>query len=153
MGTVAYLSPEQVERGIADPRSDVYAAGIVLFEMLTGAKPYDGETAIQVAYQHVHDDVPPRPRSCPACRRSWTTWSRGRPAATPTAAPATPAASWPSSAGAPEPVRQGARTAGRPAASGARLSATAHTWWCRSRSPPPAPDQPAAATPARCGGR
>jgi beta-lactam-binding protein with PASTA domain len=59
MGTVGYLSPEQVERGIADPRSDVYAAGIVLFEMLTGDKPYDGETALQVAYRHVHDDVPP----------------------------------------------------------------------------------------------
>jgi serine/threonine-protein kinase len=58
MGTVAYLSPEQVERGVADPRSDVYAAGILLFEMLTGAKPYDGDTAIQVAYRHVHDDVP-----------------------------------------------------------------------------------------------
>ena len=59
MGTVAYLSPEQVERGVADPRSDVYAVGILLFEMLTGEKPYDGETAIQVAYRHVHDDVPP----------------------------------------------------------------------------------------------
>ncbi len=58
MGTVAYLSPEQVERGVADPRSDVYAAGILLYEMLTGLKPYDGETAIQVAYRHVHDDVP-----------------------------------------------------------------------------------------------
>ena len=59
MGTVAYLSPEQVTRGVADPRSDVYAAGILLYEMLTGSKPYDGETAIQVAYRHVHDDVPP----------------------------------------------------------------------------------------------
>jgi eukaryotic-like serine/threonine-protein kinase len=59
MGTVGYLSPEQVERGVADPRSDVYAAGILLFEMLTGDKPYDGETALQVAYRHVHDDVPP----------------------------------------------------------------------------------------------
>ncbi|HEX7186939.1 MAG TPA: Stk1 family PASTA domain-containing Ser/Thr kinase, partial [Actinomycetes bacterium] len=58
MGTVAYLSPEQVEKGHADPRSDVYAAGILLYEMLTGLKPYDGETAIQVAYRHVHDDVP-----------------------------------------------------------------------------------------------
>jgi eukaryotic-like serine/threonine-protein kinase len=59
MGTVGYLSPEQVERGVADPRSDVYAAGILLFEMLTGEKPYDGETALQIAYRHVHDDVPP----------------------------------------------------------------------------------------------
>jgi serine/threonine-protein kinase len=58
MGTVAYLSPEQVERGVADPRSDIYAAGILLYEMLTGLKPYDGETAIQIAYRHVHDSVP-----------------------------------------------------------------------------------------------
>ena len=65
MGTVAYLSPEQVERGVADERSDVYAAGILLYEMLTGAKPYDGETAIQIAYRHVHDDVPPPSRLAP----------------------------------------------------------------------------------------
>jgi len=65
MGTVAYLSPEQVERGVATPRSDVYAAGIVFYEMLTGIKPYDGETAIQVAYRHVHDDVPPPSRVIP----------------------------------------------------------------------------------------
>jgi beta-lactam-binding protein with PASTA domain/predicted Ser/Thr protein kinase len=65
LGTVGYLSPEQVERGIADPRSDVYAAGIVLYEMLTGVKPYDGDTAIQIAYRHVHDDVPPPSRLVP----------------------------------------------------------------------------------------
>jgi beta-lactam-binding protein with PASTA domain/tRNA A-37 threonylcarbamoyl transferase component Bud32 len=58
LGTVAYLAPEQVERGVADARSDVYAVGILLFEMLTGTKPYAGETPIQVAYQHVHSNVP-----------------------------------------------------------------------------------------------
>jgi len=58
LGTVAYLSPEQVERGIADARSDVYAAGLMLFEMLTGTKAFTGETAIHVAYQHVHGGVP-----------------------------------------------------------------------------------------------
>ena len=58
LGTVAYLAPEQVERGVADARSDVYAAGVLFFEMLTGSKPFEGETALQVAYQHVHDDVP-----------------------------------------------------------------------------------------------
>ncbi len=58
LGTVAYLAPEQVERGVADARSDVYAVGILLFEMLTGRKPFAGETPIQVAYQHVHSDVP-----------------------------------------------------------------------------------------------
>ena len=58
LGTVAYLAPEQVERGVADARRDVYAAGVLLFEMVTGSKPFEGETALQVAYQHVHDDVP-----------------------------------------------------------------------------------------------
>ncbi|MFP5345811.1 MAG: protein kinase domain-containing protein, partial [Actinomycetes bacterium] len=53
IGTVAYLSPELVLRGIADARTDVYAAGIMLFEMLTGRRPYVGEVPIQVAYQHV----------------------------------------------------------------------------------------------------
>jgi len=58
LGTVAYLSPEQVERGIADARSDVYAAGLLLFEMLTGSKAYIGDSPIHVAYQHVHSEVP-----------------------------------------------------------------------------------------------
>lgn len=59
LGTVAYLSPEQVTTGAADARTDVYAAGIVLYEMLTGRPPYVGDTALSVAYRHVNDDVPP----------------------------------------------------------------------------------------------
>ncbi len=58
MGTVGYLAPEQLSTGHADPRSDVYAAGIVLFEMLTGETPHPGDTPIAVAYQHVNADVP-----------------------------------------------------------------------------------------------
>ncbi|MEZ5115545.1 MAG: Stk1 family PASTA domain-containing Ser/Thr kinase [Candidatus Nanopelagicales bacterium] len=58
IGTVAYLSPEQVERGVADIRSDVYGAGILLYEMVTGQVPYAGETPLAVAYQHVNADVP-----------------------------------------------------------------------------------------------
>ena len=58
LGTVAYLSPEQVTTGAADTRTDVYAAGIVLYEMLTGEPPYTGDTALSVAYRHVNDDVP-----------------------------------------------------------------------------------------------
>ncbi|GAA3654657.1 serine/threonine-protein kinase [Lentzea atacamensis] len=61
LGTVAYLSPEQVETGAADARSDVYSAGIVLYEMLAGRAPYRGDTAISVAYQHVNSDVPSIP--------------------------------------------------------------------------------------------
>src|SRR4051812_2401125 len=58
MGTVAYCSPEQISRGYADARSDVYAAGVVLFELLTGQPPYQGESAMNVAWQHVHSRVP-----------------------------------------------------------------------------------------------
>jgi serine/threonine-protein kinase len=58
LGSVSYLSPEQVQRGVADARSDIYAIGIVLFEMLTGSKPYSGETPIQIAYRHVNDRIP-----------------------------------------------------------------------------------------------
>lgn len=57
IGTVAYLSPEQVERGYADARSDVYGAGVLLYEMLTGEVPHSGETPLAVAFQHVHADV------------------------------------------------------------------------------------------------
>lgn len=59
IGTVSYLPPELVTEGRATPRSDVYSTGVVLYEMLTGAKPHTGDTPIQVAYAHVHNDVPP----------------------------------------------------------------------------------------------
>jgi serine/threonine-protein kinase len=58
IGTVAYLSPEQVEQGKADERSDIYSAGVVLFEMLTGKLPHGGDSPIAVAFQHVHADIP-----------------------------------------------------------------------------------------------
>ncbi len=62
IGTVAYLSPEHVEQGSSDARSDVYGAGICLFEMLTGSVPFAGDSPLSVAYQHVNADVP-RPSS------------------------------------------------------------------------------------------
>ncbi|MEU2071086.1 Stk1 family PASTA domain-containing Ser/Thr kinase [Streptomyces anulatus] len=58
LGTVSYLAPEQIEHGTADTRSDVYACGVVLYEMLTGAKPHTGENAAQVIYRHLNSDVP-----------------------------------------------------------------------------------------------
>ena len=86
MGTVAYLAPEQVERGGADARSDVYAAGIVLFEMLTGAPPFAGDTPMSVAYQHVTTDVPaavdPGARARAGARRAGPGRHRPRPART-----------------------------------------------------------------------
>ena len=58
VGTIAYLSPELVTRGQADARSDVYAAGILLYELLTGKQPFEGEQAVQIAYQHANATVP-----------------------------------------------------------------------------------------------
>jgi beta-lactam-binding protein with PASTA domain len=59
IGTVSYLAPELVVDGTSDARADVYAVGVVLYEMLTGHKPHEGESPIAVAYKHVHEDVPP----------------------------------------------------------------------------------------------
>ncbi|MDT4937363.1 MAG: eukaryotic-like serine/threonine-protein kinase [Pseudonocardiales bacterium] len=58
MGTVAYCAPEQISKGRADQRSDVYSAGVVFFELLTGGPPYRGDSAMNIAYQHVHSRVP-----------------------------------------------------------------------------------------------
>ncbi|WIE76827.1 Stk1 family PASTA domain-containing Ser/Thr kinase [Curtobacterium sp. MCSS17_007] len=58
LGTIAYLSPELVTRGAADSRSDIYALGIMLYEMLTGEQPYKGDQPMQIAYQHANDTVP-----------------------------------------------------------------------------------------------
>jgi eukaryotic-like serine/threonine-protein kinase len=57
IGTAAYLAPEQVSRSTSDARTDVYAAGIVLYELLTGAQPHTGETPLAVAYKHVNEPV------------------------------------------------------------------------------------------------
>jgi beta-lactam-binding protein with PASTA domain/serine/threonine protein kinase len=59
IGTVSYVAPELVLEGRSDARADVYAVGVILYELLTGKKPHEGETPIQVAYKHVHEDVPP----------------------------------------------------------------------------------------------
>ena len=57
LGTIAYLSPELISRGVADVRSDIYALGIMMFEMLTGKQPYQGDQAVTIAYQHTNDYV------------------------------------------------------------------------------------------------
>ncbi|MBD0419930.1 Stk1 family PASTA domain-containing Ser/Thr kinase [Streptomyces sp. TRM S81-3] len=65
LGTVSYLAPEQIEQGTADPRVDVYACGVVLYEMLTGGKPHEGDSPAQVLYKHLHEDVPPPSAAVP----------------------------------------------------------------------------------------
>ncbi|TDZ89511.1 Serine/threonine-protein kinase PknL [Mycobacteroides salmoniphilum] len=58
LGTAAYLSPEQVRTGSAGPRSDVYSAGILMYELLTGSTPFTGDTPLALAYQRIDRDVP-----------------------------------------------------------------------------------------------
>ncbi|MBW1601689.1 Stk1 family PASTA domain-containing Ser/Thr kinase [Streptomyces sp. JJ66] len=65
MGTVSYLAPEHIEHGVADTTADVYACGVMLYEMLTGAKPHPGTTPAQVLYQHLREDVPPPSAAVP----------------------------------------------------------------------------------------
>jgi serine/threonine protein kinase/beta-lactam-binding protein with PASTA domain len=88
LGTIAYLSPELLTRGTADARSDIYAAGIMMYEMLTGAQPYIGDQPMQIAFQHANDQVPRPSAVNPAVPRDlddlvlWATTRdpEGRPA-------------------------------------------------------------------------
>lgn len=65
LGTVSYLAPEQIEHGTSDPRADVYACGVVLYEMLTGDRPHAGDSPAVVLYKHIHEDVPPPSAAVP----------------------------------------------------------------------------------------
>ena len=58
LGSVSYLSPEQVQRGISDSRSDIYSVGVMAFEMLTGKRPHLSDSPLQIAYLHVNEDIP-----------------------------------------------------------------------------------------------
>ena len=100
MGTVAYLAPEQVTGNVSDARCDVYAAGVMLFELLTGQQPHTGESALAVAYKHVNQTVPPpSARAARAAAARWTPWSPSPPAGNPGSGPPTPGSSWARSGG------------------------------------------------------
>ena len=70
LGTIAYLAPELVTRGMADARSDIYSLGIMLYEMLVGEQPYKGEQPMQIAFQHATDSVPAPEREEPGRSRA-----------------------------------------------------------------------------------
>ncbi|MER6632482.1 Stk1 family PASTA domain-containing Ser/Thr kinase [Streptomyces sp. NPDC000987] len=65
LGTASYLAPEQIEHGTADTRVDVYACGVVLYEMLTGDRPHAGDSTATVLFKHLHEDVPPPSAAVP----------------------------------------------------------------------------------------
>ncbi len=73
-GTVQYLAPEQLRGEPADPRTDLYALGIVAFELLTGRLPFTGETPMAIAYKHLHDRVPAPSTKNPAVPASLDGW-------------------------------------------------------------------------------
>ncbi|MDR3070872.1 MAG: PASTA domain-containing protein, partial [Propionibacteriaceae bacterium] len=65
MGSISYVAPEIVTNSPYDARADVYALGVMLYELLTGEKPHKGENAVAVAYSHVHNDIAPPSRVLP----------------------------------------------------------------------------------------
>ncbi|WP_241209059.1 Stk1 family PASTA domain-containing Ser/Thr kinase [Gulosibacter massiliensis] len=66
LGTIAYLAPELVTKGLADVRSDIYSAGIMMYEMLVGEQPYRGDEPVNIAYRHANDSVPPPSEAQPS---------------------------------------------------------------------------------------
>ncbi|HVX69322.1 MAG TPA: Stk1 family PASTA domain-containing Ser/Thr kinase [Mycobacteriales bacterium] len=80
-GTAAYLAPEQFQHGTADERSDVYSAGVVMFELLTGGVPYTGDSAYAVLHKHAYEDIPApstRAAGIPPQVDALVTWATSR---------------------------------------------------------------------------
>ncbi|HEY7755516.1 MAG TPA: Stk1 family PASTA domain-containing Ser/Thr kinase [Actinomycetota bacterium] len=73
-GTVQYLAPEQLQGEPADPRTDLYALGVVAYELLTGRLPFTGETPMAIAYKHLHERVPAPSSRNPAVPPSLDGW-------------------------------------------------------------------------------
>jgi beta-lactam-binding protein with PASTA domain/tRNA A-37 threonylcarbamoyl transferase component Bud32 len=81
LGTAAYLAPEQFEHGTADARSDVYSAGVLLFELLTGTTPFQADSAYALLSRHANEDIPPpstRAAGIPPQVDALVTWATSR---------------------------------------------------------------------------
>src|SRR5262249_18675926 len=123
IGTPAYLAPEQVAGGRTDFRTDVYATGVVLFEMLTGRQPFTGDTPLTVAYRHVNEVVPAPSTLVPGLPPAGAAGRGGGPggragrrrrvAAPPPRPPPRPAARPPAAGTARAPRPRAGRAAGR----------------------------------------
>ena len=150
MGTVAYLAPELIAEGVADARADVYAVGVMLFEMLTGRQPFAGDVPLRVAYRHVHEDVPPPsslvPRPAGAARRARRRRHRARPRPAPRATRG-PCSRSSGPARIPASARRGARRAGPARPRARRPTRPAHTQLSTPRRRGAAAGAPAGAVP------
>ncbi len=71
MGSVHYASPEQARNGFVDARSDIYSLGIVMFEMITGRVPFDGDTTVAVALQHLQEEIDRPSKYAPGIPKSF----------------------------------------------------------------------------------
>ena len=72
MGSVHYTSPEQARNGYVSNKSDIYSLGIVMYEMVTGRVPFDGDNTVAVAIQHLQDEmVNPDVSMREICRSVW----------------------------------------------------------------------------------
>ena len=74
LGSVHYLSPEQARGSMATNQSDIYAVGIILYEMLTGNVPFDGESAVTIALKHFQEEIPSVKMFDPEFLNHWKMW-------------------------------------------------------------------------------
>ena len=85
IGTPAYMAPEQAQNERLGPYTDMYAVGVIAYELLAGRPPFEGSTPVAVLYQHVHNPPPPLAEVAPETPprvREWVSWllAKGMPA-------------------------------------------------------------------------